>query len=36
MRMIVAAIGVSGAPGGHLDDKYAAAGIKATQESLDF
>jgi uncharacterized protein GlcG (DUF336 family) len=33
---IVAGIGVSGAPGGHLDDKCAAAGIKAIQESLDF
>lgn len=33
---IVAGIGVSGAPGGHLDDKCAAAGVKAIQESLDF
>jgi uncharacterized protein GlcG (DUF336 family) len=33
---IVAGIGVSGAPGGHLDDKCAMAGIKAVQESLDF
>jgi uncharacterized protein GlcG (DUF336 family) len=33
---IVAGIGVSGAPGGHLDEKCAAAGIKAIQDGLDF
>ncbi|MGE5505963.1 MAG: GlcG/HbpS family heme-binding protein [Actinomycetota bacterium] len=33
---IVAGIGVSGAPGGNLDEKCAVAGIKAIQDSLDF
>jgi uncharacterized protein GlcG (DUF336 family) len=33
---IVAGIGVSGAPGGHLDDACAEAGIKAITDDLNF
>lgn len=33
---IVAAIGVSGAPGGDADDKCAIAGIKAIEDALTF
>lgn len=33
---LVAAIGVSGAPGGEADDKCAVAGIKAIEDALTF
>jgi len=33
---LVGGIGVSGAPGGGLDDVCASAGIRAIQDSLDF
>jgi uncharacterized protein GlcG (DUF336 family) len=33
---MVGAVGVSGAPGGQLDDECARAGIEAIADSLEF